>query len=68
MCFANQVGTNDAYDMSGNVKEWTLARTPGQNPLRGGASNNVVTGLTLQPELHARERHVLLPERRLPLL
>ncbi len=46
MCFANQALTNDAFDMSGNVKEWTQARTSGQNPLRGGASNNEVAGLT----------------------
>ena len=46
MCYANQTGANDAFDMSGNVKEWTAARTSGQNPLRGGASNNLVTGLT----------------------
>ncbi len=45
-CFANGPGTADAYDMSGNVKEWTAARAPGQNPIRGGASNNEVTGLT----------------------
>ena len=43
-CFANQAGTDDAFDMSGNVKEWTLARLPGENPLRGGASNNTVAG------------------------
>jgi hypothetical protein len=46
MCFANGPGTDDAYDMSGNVKEWTAARAPGQNPIRGGASNNEVAGLT----------------------
>jgi len=45
-CFANGPGTADAYDMSGNVKEWTAARAPGQNPIRGGASNNEVAGLT----------------------
>ncbi|MBA3465057.1 MAG: hypothetical protein H0T46_34305 [Deltaproteobacteria bacterium] len=45
-CFANQTGTNDAFDMSGNVKEWTQARGSGQNPLRGGASNNEVPGTT----------------------
>jgi hypothetical protein len=44
-CHANK-GPEDAYDMSGNVKEWTAARTAGQNPIRGGASNNLVTGLT----------------------
>ena len=45
-CFANGPGTNDAFDMSGNVKEWTKARAVGQNPIRGGASNNEVTGLS----------------------
>ncbi len=45
-CFANQTAANDAFDMSGNVKEWTLARAAGQNPLRGGASNNDVNGQT----------------------
>ncbi|MGE3767870.1 MAG: hypothetical protein AB7L94_36785, partial [Kofleriaceae bacterium] len=48
MCFANQAGTDDAFDMSGNVKEWTAARVAGQNPIRGGSSNNLVTGLTCQ--------------------
>ena len=46
MCFANGPGTADAYDMSGNLKEWTAARAAGQNPIRGGASNNEVGGLT----------------------
>ena len=45
-CFANQSG--GAFDMSGNVKEWTSARAPEQNPLRGGASNNEVLGTTCQ--------------------
>ena len=45
-CFANGPGTADVYDLSGNVKEWAAARAPGQNPIRGGASNNEVTGLT----------------------
>jgi hypothetical protein len=45
-CFADGPGTADAFDMSGNVKEWTNARSPGQNPIRGGASNNEVSGLT----------------------
>jgi hypothetical protein len=45
-CYANHAGTNDVYDMSGNVKEWTLARLPGQNPIRGGASNDLATGIS----------------------
>ncbi|MEO6776335.1 MAG: MopE-related protein [Kofleriaceae bacterium] len=48
-CYANDNtitgGTGDqAFDMSGNVKEWTLAHQPGQNPIRGGASNNTDVG------------------------
>jgi len=31
-------------DMSGNVKEWTLARLPGQNPIRGGSSSDTEIG------------------------
>ncbi len=45
MCHANN-GANDTFDMSGNVKEWTLRRRPGQNPLRGGASNNLADGIS----------------------
>jgi hypothetical protein len=45
-CFANKPAADDAFDMSGNVKEWTTARAAGQNPLRGGASNNEVAGQT----------------------
>jgi putative metal-binding protein len=44
-CFANGAGAADAFDMSGNVKEWTLARAAGQNPIRGGSANNDVNGL-----------------------
>jgi hypothetical protein len=47
-CFANGPGAQDVFDMSGNVKEWTAPRAAGQNPLRGGASNNPVNGLTCQ--------------------
>ena len=51
-CYANDTtltgGTaNDhAFDMSGNVKEWTLAHEPGENPIRGGASNNTGIGIS----------------------
>jgi formylglycine-generating enzyme required for sulfatase activity len=51
MCFANHpditvAGDTDAFDLSGNVKEWTRARTTQQNPIRGGSANNDVSGLT----------------------
>jgi formylglycine-generating enzyme required for sulfatase activity len=45
-CFANGAGAADAFDMTGNVKEWTVERTANRNPLRGGASNNEVSGTT----------------------
>ena len=32
------------FALSGNVKEWTLAHVPGENPIRGGASNNTGDG------------------------
>ena len=41
-CFANTAG--GVFDMSGNVKEWTLAQAPGQNPIRGGGSNSTAAG------------------------
>ncbi len=41
-CFANTAG--GVFDMSGNVKEWTLAQAPGQNPIRGGGSNSTASG------------------------
>jgi len=44
-CFANGPGNANVFDMSGNVKEWTLARAAGQNPMRGGSANNDVNGL-----------------------
>lgn len=46
MCFANKNADDRAFDMTGNVKEWVQARLPGENPLRGGASNNEVPGST----------------------
>jgi formylglycine-generating enzyme required for sulfatase activity len=48
-CYADHDGagtTAHVFDMSGNVKEWTLARLPGQNPIRGGASNDTATGIS----------------------
>lgn len=44
-CSATVSGGN-VFDMSGNVREWTLAHTPGENPIKGGASNGTSQGLT----------------------
>ena len=45
-CYANWSATDQIFDLSGNAKEWALARLPNANPLRGGASNNETTGIT----------------------
>ena len=41
-CNVNHTGADGGrvYDLSGNVKEWTEARSAGVNPLRGGSYNN----------------------------
>ncbi len=50
-CYANDQAltggtSNDhAFDMSGNVKEWAAAHQSGENPIRGGASNNTGVGI-----------------------
>jgi hypothetical protein len=44
-CNANWGGTNQIFDLSGNVREWTAERFPGANPIRGGASNAIEDGL-----------------------
>jgi hypothetical protein len=44
-CYANQ-SAGSVFDMSGNVKEWTAERIPDENPIRGGASNNLGGGMT----------------------
>jgi formylglycine-generating enzyme required for sulfatase activity len=46
-CYASHGGgaSRRIYDLSGNVKEWTQARSVGVNPLRGGSYNNSRLGL-----------------------
>jgi hypothetical protein len=44
-CYADEGGGSQVFDLSGNVKEWTLAHQPGQNPIRGGAFNNTPNGI-----------------------
>lgn len=43
-CFSNTAG-GPIFDLSGNAKEFTRARSSGVNPLRGGSYNNVAAGL-----------------------
>lgn len=43
-CFSSAAG-GSVFDLSGNAKEFTRARSSGVNPLRGGSYNNVVAGL-----------------------
>ncbi len=44
-CYADHGAAGRVYDLSGNVKEWALARAAGVNPLRGGSMNNTSGGL-----------------------
>ena len=50
-CYANDslltggTAADHTFDLSGNVKEWVRAEPPGQNPIRGGASNNTGPGI-----------------------
>ena len=39
-------GSDRIYDLTGNAKEWTVARSLGKNPVRGGAFDNVLPGAT----------------------
>jgi hypothetical protein len=60
-CFANGPTTNDAFDMSGNVREWTQPRAPGANPLRGGASNTTVNGTTCNLDFTLADDNFFFP-------
>ncbi|MFK7986869.1 MAG: MopE-related protein [Sandaracinaceae bacterium] len=44
MCYANWSGSRRAFDMSGNVEEWTAPRAPGVNAMRGGSANDTPGG------------------------
>jgi formylglycine-generating enzyme required for sulfatase activity len=47
-CFAEWGTEGEVFDMSGNVKEWTEARSADVNPLRGGSHNNTAAGISCQ--------------------
>ncbi len=60
-CFAEWEGGGDAFDLSGNIKEWTAERAPGVNPLRGGSFNNTATGTSCQFDFLTADDSFFLP-------
>ena len=50
-----------AFDMSGNVREWTLAHQPGQDPVRGGAYNDTSQGISCPNNFLLADDKFLLP-------
>jgi formylglycine-generating enzyme required for sulfatase activity len=44
MCYASWGDAARIHDLTGNLKEWTQATAPGQNPVRGGAFDTVLDG------------------------
>ena len=61
-CFANNGGANTAFDMSGNVKEWTAPRSVGQNPIRGGSANNTVDGISCELNFTLADNAFFFPD------
>jgi hypothetical protein len=68
MCFADTTGltsggpaAQNVFDMSGNVREWTLAHQPGQNPIRGGAFNDTSLGIDCPGNFLLADDKFLLP-------
>jgi len=59
-CFASTAG-GAVFDLSGNVKEFTRARSGGVNPLRGGSYNNVSAGLRCDFDFNIAPAAVRLP-------
>ncbi|MBI4509809.1 MAG: SUMF1/EgtB/PvdO family nonheme iron enzyme [Deltaproteobacteria bacterium] len=45
-CYAKWSSTAKVFDMSGNVKEFTVARSQGINPLRGGSYDSPAGGMS----------------------
>ncbi len=61
-CFAQGGGVNQAYDMSGNVKEWAAARAANQNPIRGGSSSDTVDGTSCQLNFTLADNAFFFPD------
>jgi hypothetical protein len=66
-CFADDSGlksgstSQQAFDLSGNVREWTLSHQPGQNPIRGGAYNDTAQGIDCPGNFLLADDKFLLP-------
>jgi len=60
-CYADWGGSDHIFDMSGNVKEWTEARGPQVNPIRGGASNNTEVGISCGFDFTAADDNFFFP-------
>jgi hypothetical protein len=45
-CYADWGAGGHVFDMTGNAKEWTAARSAGVNPLRGGSYDDLLAGST----------------------
>jgi hypothetical protein len=46
MCYARWSDSDRLYDLTGNLREWTQASSPGRNPVRGGAFDSLLEGST----------------------
>ncbi len=60
-CFADWDAAGEVHDLSGNVKEWTLERAPGVNPLRGGSFNNNANGISCGFDFSVADDAFLFP-------
>jgi hypothetical protein len=60
-CFAEWEAGGDAFDLSGNVKEWTAERSPNVNPIRGGSFNNTEVGTSCQFDFLTADDNFFLP-------
>ncbi len=60
-CYANWGAGGHAFDLSGNVKEWTQARSAGENPLRGGSYTNTADGLACTNDFTVADNSFFFP-------
>lgn len=60
-CYSDWNMAGQVFDLSGNLKEWTYARAPGINPIRGGSYNNTAGGTTCQFDFTAADDNFFFP-------